>query len=202
MRTDKIRTMFEILKHVSEEEQKENIKNAIKNRYISKEEAEEVMERLENIGIRKDRVRTICITVKNYSDEKREEALNNAINNGYITEKEKQKVLKLLFPYKEAVERVIQERKNKTQYFRLALEYILGNNNAYLLDSNLTEEQREKITETVRKICFKQYDGRERLIIRELIPEFINEERTEEEICNILGISMRGGITEIEDDPR
>lgn len=202
MRRNRIRSIIEILKYASKEEQQEKINNAIKNGYINTEEANEIFYKLEDMGIRKDRVRTICMIIEQYSDEKKEEALSNAVENGYITEKEKRKALKILVPYKDMVEKVMKERKDKPQYFRIAMEYILGVDNNYALRGDLTDEEKKKITEIVRKISRKEYDGRERLIIRELIPKFVTKEMSKENICTVFGVNHQDEIPEIEDESR
>lgn len=208
MRENKIMTVFTILKGKSEEEQKTALKNAVNNGYINNEEADEIFDRLEDEEVRGERVRAVCTIIENYTDEQKEEALNNAINNEYLTTKEVRQVWKLLkekeeskFPYKAIIEKIKKENEKDPQYYRLAMEYILGEDNNYVLRGDLADEEKKRIAKIVRKISRKDYDGRERLIVLSLIPEFVTEERSKEDICMVCGVEYRD-VAKIEDESR
>lgn len=191
MRIDRVNSILTIIKSNTPEEQHQKIDTAVKNKYITETEAGEIRKRLEEMNINWDKVRAIYRIIEKYSPEKKETSLENAIKNGYINEYEKRRVVELLmeqenkkYPYKEKIEKT---KENKEDIWRLALEYILGENSNYVLRMDIKEEQKKAIKEALLRIKAHVFTKNEIEILKKLIPQFVTEEQSQNDIYIILG---------------
>lgn len=163
---------------------------------------------LGEMNINWDNVKTIFRIIENCSKEKQEKSLVKALDNDYINEDEKRIIIELLrekenkkYQYKEKMEKA---KEGKEEILRIALEYILVENSNYVLRTDINEEQKKAIKEALQRLKEHVYTQNEIKILKKLIPQFVTEELSKDNIYSILGLKpdMITTIEKEDDDGR
>lgn len=163
---------------------------------------------LEEMNINWKNVKTIFRIIENCSQENQKKALEKALDNDYINENEKRIIIELLreqenkkYQYKEKMEKA---KEGKEEILRIALEYILVENSNYVLRTDINEEQKKAIKEALQRLKEHVYTQNEIEILKKLIPQFVTEELSKNNIYSILGLKpdMITTIEKEDDDGR